>query len=262
MNLKQQEKRLDAEFEQLGVTPQVVHMMAVRPFRAVTFAFNPSQPNEKVVTTYMLKMMLDTIRNREIMHWWARYVLQEIDYFTCSGIAICDPRDKFDDLKGSVIAKGRLLKRLRQQEQADFVPEEEYALHDRGMYRCAFVKLTPEEIAKLKTGEQKSRMIIKPEHFENGGEIECCNRDGRISIRFTKEFIPAGTKALDSEIIGGRFIATVNTTFTPIYEVCILRYMPPFFSRFRKVEVLKRGSLQEVVAFTNELCGLEDTVEE
>ena len=121
MNLKTQERRLDAEFEQLGFQPHVVHLMAVRPFRGITFAFNPNYPYEEIFATQLLKTTLGTIRNREILHWQTRYVLQQITYFTNSGIAICDPRDNFSRLKGRVIAKGRLLKWLRQAEEQNSV---------------------------------------------------------------------------------------------------------------------------------------------
>ena len=80
-------------------------------------------------------------------------------------------------------------------------------------------------------------MIIKPEHFENGGEVDCCTRpQGRISIRRTVWCEPGEVEAYCHK-------------FTP-------------FKRDAKDVVLKKGPLQEVVAYTNEKCGLEDTVEE
>ena len=79
-------------------------------------------------------------------------------------------------------------------------------------------------------------MIIKPDDFENSGEVDCCVRaKGRLSIR-------AITLIEDPE----RFEAYCHT-FTP-------------GSRNSKDVVLKHGTLAEVVNYTNEKCGLQDTV--
>lgn len=94
-------------------------------------------------------------------------------------------------------------------------------------------------------------MIIKPEHFKNGGEVDCCVKSikpvGRISIR----------KAPDTTHEPGMHL---SEEYEQRYEA--YRHISFPLRRVGKDEVLKRGSLAEVVAYTNELCGLEDTVEE
>lgn len=118
MNLKTQEKRLDAEFERLGIQPQVVHLMAVKPFKAVTFAYISSMNQRRATELlfYAIRAMRSYPKNFKRIGP-AHFVLRNMKRHDFPGIAICDPRDKFEDLKGSVIAKGRLLKQLRQKEQ-------------------------------------------------------------------------------------------------------------------------------------------------
>lgn len=73
--------------------------------------------------------------------------------------------------------------------------------------------------------------MIRPSHFEQGGEVDCLARyEGvkRLSIRRPEH----GS-----------------------YEVYVMDY------RNRKEEVLLKGSLSDCVAYTNRLTGYKDTVE-
>ena len=94
--------------------------------------------------------------------------------------------------------------------------------------------------------EDAATMKITPTHFKNGGEVDCCTRaKGRLSIR--------GLCCRVLDAAKEKFIDGVE------YEAYCHEFTPG--SRYSKDVVLKRGMLDEVVAYTNEKCGLEDTVE-
>jgi len=158
--MKELEKKLDAEFERLGVKPFIVHIrddqMPFMSFNAITIALDYPGVQyqvlfEQVINACVLTESATTPATSLLRYFRARKIY---------GVAICDPRDTFSRLKGRVIAKGRLLKWLKGKligGVTELVPEEEYALRDRGRCRCAFVKLTPGEIAKIKAEEAKKQ---------------------------------------------------------------------------------------------------------
>lgn len=107
------EQKLDTEFEKLKVTPRVFHFVKdILPFTALTIAderltWFGAQSELTIAYSQTSKFffsytrLLDTLRKRDIY-----------------GVAICDKRDQFNRQRGRIIAKGRLLKHLKELERA------------------------------------------------------------------------------------------------------------------------------------------------
>lgn len=93
-------------------------------------------------------------------------------------------------------------------------------------------------------------MLIKPEDFEDGGEVDCCTTaKGRISIRY------AGNVRVNLEVA----MAVSMSRGSKAFQAYCHEFTPG--SRYSKDVVLKEGSLGEVVGYTNSICELNDTID-
>ena len=105
------EQKLDAEFEKRGVIPHIYHFTGenVEPYRAITVALKEPQRYEVVQDGVIGLVGRSLCRHpRYRVAFLLRYM------HGMAGIAICNRRDNFDRRKGRVIAKGRLLKHLKE----------------------------------------------------------------------------------------------------------------------------------------------------
>jgi len=108
------EKKLDAEFERMGVKPYIYHIMEIPAmrFRAITFAVPERIGSVALENIVFAGITVSPAMNQaNFMRWW----LGEHGIY---GVAICDQRDNFNRALGRVIAKGRLLKQLKEGEGA------------------------------------------------------------------------------------------------------------------------------------------------
>ena len=102
------EKKLDDEFKEMGVKPQIYHFIEnVKPFKAITILeyFSPSYTSAR--------KKLDVARFHQYCRSPATELLDALHRQGVFGIAICDMRDQFNRQRGRIIAKGRLLKHLK-----------------------------------------------------------------------------------------------------------------------------------------------------
>ena len=105
------EKKLDEEFERLGVKPRIYHFTeGVVPFSAITIVVN------SMLSWNEMKKMMDNLFQPEHKSWcWfspATGLLKRLRKECIYGVAICDRRDQFNRERGRIIAKGRMLKHL------------------------------------------------------------------------------------------------------------------------------------------------------
>lgn len=103
------ERKLDAEFERMDVKPFIHHFINVPPFSAITIVSFHSSWRE--IADYLR----EDSKNPLSFINQASYLLRNL---ACNrhiyGIAICDRRDMFNRQRGRIIAKGRLLKHLKE----------------------------------------------------------------------------------------------------------------------------------------------------
>ena len=105
------EKKLDEEFEKLGIKTRVYHFMDIPLFNAVTIVIcdNRSYGDIKSIV----------LKSRQPLYYLrqhAEYLLSHLGYLPdIHGVAICDIRDQFNRTRGRIIAKGRLLKHLKKE---------------------------------------------------------------------------------------------------------------------------------------------------
>ena len=109
------EEKLDKEFERIGVKPWIYHFVGnVYPYRAITVAMG----NKGIIVPFdwenilaLIKSAIDYVavyeHNRTTK--FIKYLEKENVY-----VAVCDIKDEFSRKLGRVIAKGRLLKHLRE----------------------------------------------------------------------------------------------------------------------------------------------------
>lgn len=127
MSLKEDEKKLDTEFERMGLAIFTYHFTKdVDPFRAITIATINQEISilggaVKLYSMDGYKGQIDAARaNIHVGNHGnetsAQYML---NYFNSAenGVAVCSMKDNFDRRKGRVIAKGRLLKHLKEQQE-------------------------------------------------------------------------------------------------------------------------------------------------
>ena len=112
------EKKLDEEFEKLEIMPRIYHFVGDFPFGAVTIAID----NRKLGWSNSWEGIADYMRDCRIYvvgreHNRATRFLQEMRKENFYGIAICDRRDQFNRKRGRIIAKGRLLKHLKEEKK-------------------------------------------------------------------------------------------------------------------------------------------------
>lgn len=105
------EQKLDAEFERMGVRPRIYHFASFTPlFNAITIV------DINVSSKMSMQENLTSIFACEIL-WRAGRILSASRRRGIYGIAICDRRDQFNRQRGRTIAKGRLLKHLKESEK-------------------------------------------------------------------------------------------------------------------------------------------------
>jgi len=112
------EKKLDEEFEQFGVKPRIYHFTeGIAPFAAITIAEDCQLSNRD-----SMRVVLDNVFKREYL--WMRKCcpatrfIRGLALMHIYGVAICDKRDQFNRQRGRIIAKGRLLKHLKEDEDS------------------------------------------------------------------------------------------------------------------------------------------------
>jgi len=113
---KKDERIADLGLKQLGVNPQIHHFETeVGPFTAITIA------EDALLQSYENRIMVRRIIDKIVWGILPSYphekatklrsVLAKRNIF---GVSICDSRDYFNRQRGRTIAKGRLLKHLKQ----------------------------------------------------------------------------------------------------------------------------------------------------
>lgn len=106
------EQKLDAEFKRMGVQPGVFHFLDhVSVFTAITIV-------DEISIWGSTRARLNTRLDRYFMEGEktpATYLIKSLrDIDGIYGVAICDKRDQFNRQRGRIIAKGRLLKHLKE----------------------------------------------------------------------------------------------------------------------------------------------------
>lgn len=106
------EQKINAEFNKMGEKVFIYHFrLPFAPFNAVTIANLKAEPFE----------LLEAVIYRAIVHITEKHLkspatqlfeLLQKDYLF--GVAICDTHDTFNRQRGRIIAKGRLLKHLKE----------------------------------------------------------------------------------------------------------------------------------------------------
>ena len=111
------EKKLDDEFEKLGVEPRIYHFGShnnapLAIFTNITIALDP----HKLFLSWanLHKILRDVIDDVWLFDTnRATRMIYKLAYQEIYGVAICDRRDQFNRTRGRIIAKGRLLKHLK-----------------------------------------------------------------------------------------------------------------------------------------------------
>ena len=107
------EKKLDEEFEKLGIKTRVYHFINIPLFNAVTVV-TPDNRTYGDIKNIVLKSRQPEFYLRQ----HAEYLLSKLAGLPdLHGVAICDIRDQFDRKLGRIIAKGRLLKQLKKERE-------------------------------------------------------------------------------------------------------------------------------------------------
>lgn len=118
MSLKDQERKLDEEFAKLGVKPYMYHFTKdiadIWPFKAITIV--DSEKRSKMNYWSILSRALVDFRasGSKLTAAFLEFVGLQSDEGHYFGVAICSVKDNFDRRKGRIIAKGRLLKQLKE----------------------------------------------------------------------------------------------------------------------------------------------------
>lgn len=107
------EQKLDAEFERMGVRPRIYHFTTgVAPFNAVTIIDNEQ-------TWEGMEKHVNDAFNCEDWRLHGYYpttrFIQALKSQHIYGFAVCNKRDQFNRQRGRIIAKGRLLKHLKEE---------------------------------------------------------------------------------------------------------------------------------------------------
>lgn len=108
------EKKLDEEFERIGVKPNVYHFRDIYledtfRFTAITVAAMANCKKNNIINDINACGRPDFY-----LHNHASHLLRGLTARSY-GVAICDKRDQFNRQRGRIIAKGRLLKHLKKE---------------------------------------------------------------------------------------------------------------------------------------------------
>ena len=108
------EQKLDRGFMQLEVKPCIFHFIAkYRPFTAVTIADNHKTIAEVTRCLDSALYNLDTDA-QDMLFPASKYTINVLQAYQIYGIALCSLQDQFNRQRGRIIAKGRLLKHLKE----------------------------------------------------------------------------------------------------------------------------------------------------
>ena len=109
---KKDEREADLGLKRLRITPRIYHFEThVEPFTAITVA-------EDILTWAGVRRELDIIFVHHLpfdQHEKATRLREMLREKGIWGVAFCDRRDTFNRQRGRTIAKGRLLKYLKQE---------------------------------------------------------------------------------------------------------------------------------------------------
>ena len=120
------EARLNREFEAMDVKVYVYHIRdRVKMFDGITITTEIKQDAaalSQMITALDMKCNISSMLTDQVKTpaTWMRKELAKRGFY---GIALCDRRDRFSRKRGRIIAKGRLLKTLRHQEEQDYQQE-------------------------------------------------------------------------------------------------------------------------------------------
>ncbi|MGB7532977.1 MAG: hypothetical protein WA977_08415 [Halobacteriota archaeon] len=113
------EKKLDEEFERLGIIPRIYHFRKLgMNLNAITIATVSELDaddfeDEFLETLHDINISKHKPLGRSILYHHGSYVLHKLISLSY-GAAVCDMQDQFSRQRGRIIAKGRLLKILRE----------------------------------------------------------------------------------------------------------------------------------------------------
>lgn len=108
------EQKLDREFELLAVTPHVFHFLNERlPFTAITIV---DEVKRKKAIGAILNNLSDNMDANvdDLFFPASAYTIKALHKNHIYGVALCSLQDQFNRQRGRIIAKGRLLKRLKE----------------------------------------------------------------------------------------------------------------------------------------------------
>jgi len=110
------EKKLDAEFDKLGVKVWILHFTEdVAPFNGITIVDDCETSSWR-----NMRKILDIVFKSEYI--WvgdcclASRIIQGLRAYHIYGVAICNKRDQFNRELGRVISRGKLLKHIKENE--------------------------------------------------------------------------------------------------------------------------------------------------
>jgi len=112
--MKNLEEKLDKDFEKLRIKPRIFHFVGdnlVFPYAGITIVSTAKYSDYKRVLKYVNRAIDQTSFSEYHNTGFLKLRLNDSTW----GAAICDKRDVFNRRLGRVIAKGRLLKRLREE---------------------------------------------------------------------------------------------------------------------------------------------------
>jgi hypothetical protein len=107
---KNDERKADLGLKQLGVTPRIYHIREhMWPFAGVTIVTADQEGSFSAVKTMVQKEISMHTLNK------ATKTKKNLNDLGIYGVAICDVHDEYNKKRGRTIAKGRLLKHLKQE---------------------------------------------------------------------------------------------------------------------------------------------------
>ena len=110
---KKDERNADLGLKQLGITPRIYHFtIHVKPFTAITIVTSSFSWN---IGRLRIDEALTDVWNHKLEPAPATRTLRFFRAEGIYGISICDSSDHLNRQRGRTIAKGRLLKHLKQE---------------------------------------------------------------------------------------------------------------------------------------------------
>ncbi len=126
------EQKIDEELAEIGVVPYVYHIRAygeesereiLRVFNGITVA--NMIPDPVVDVERDVGEAIEVLTNARMKYGVkihpATWMMKELHELGYRGIAICDRHDNFSRKRGRIIAKGRLLKYLKQSRPPELI---------------------------------------------------------------------------------------------------------------------------------------------